>query len=118
MMLLSSSKSFIGSVPGQDTIYILSHSLFPAPFPGPSIPLPTVQCHYPSCPILLQGRGLLGDAILGAPIHLTIPYDSVNHVLFREDVFVFLLLETLHSMEFRDHFLTVPLVCGIMLAHE
>lgn len=124
MMLLSSSKSFIGSVPGQDTIYILFHSLFPAPFPGPSFPLPTVQCHYPSYPILLQRRGILGGTILGDPLTsgglpytLTILYDSVNYVLFRKDVFVLLFLETLHSMEFRDHFLPVPLVCGIILAH-
>ena len=44
---------------------------------------------------------------------------NVNYVLFRKVVFVFLLLEALNSMKFRDHFfLSIPSVCGIIIAHE
>lgn len=44
-------------------------------------------------------------------------YDNVNYILFRKDVFVFLLLETVNSLELRDHFLSIPSVCGKILAH-
>ena len=45
-------------------------------------------------------------------------HKNVNYVLFRKVVFVFLLLEALNSMKFRDHFLSIPSVCGIIIAHE
>lgn len=35
-----------------------------------------------------------------------------------EMAFVILLLETVNSMGFRDHFLPIPPACGIIIAHE
>lgn len=124
-MLLSSSNSFIGSIPHQDTIHTLYHRFFLAPFPIPSFSL------------LLLASGITHHALYffrkeanlshpwrpcsyhvsEAPVRhfqagfytaFVVLYDNVNYILFRKDVFVFLLFETVNSLELRDHFLSIP----------
>ena len=69
-----------------------------------------------SLPLLNYTSSL--ETNIGPAGHFLFSYKNVSYILFRKVVFVFLLLEALNSMKFRHHFLSIPSVCGIIIAHE
>lgn len=55
---------------------------------------------------------------IGPAGHFLFSYKNVSYILFRKVVFVCLLLDTVNRIEFKDHFLSIPSLCGTILDHE
>lgn len=69
-----------------------------------------------SLPLLHYTSSL--ETNIGPAGHFLFSCKNVSYILFRKVVFVCLLIETVNCIEFKDHFLSIPSLCSIILDHE